>query len=150
MLASDPMPRNTYEYLFLFDNTKIAGDVQAAVAQLHATFEKHKAEIVASRPWDDRKLAYPIRHQKKGLYYLIYVKVDTQEMSEIERDFKLNEALLRFMAIYIEPKWQEEMLAVAHDPHALALQTARNEDALDPADANYDLPRRPRSDEDKD
>ena len=54
------MPLSVYECMFLLDTTKVAGDVPAAAQQLHALLEKNKAEILASRPWDERRLAYPI------------------------------------------------------------------------------------------
>jgi len=128
-----------YEYLILFDSSKTSGDVMAAVNTLHATFEKHGAEILASRPWADQRLAYQIGHQKKGLYYLIYCRADTQKIHEIEGDLKLNEQLLRFLTVVIDPKWEEDMLAVAKDEHALALQLAHGGDD----DGGYDAPRRP-------
>ncbi len=134
------MPRRMYEYLFLFDTGKTSGDVMAAVNALHATFEKHGAEILASRPWADQKLAYQIGHQKKGLYYLVYVRCDSQKVHEIEGDLKLNEQLLRFLTVVIDPKWEQDMLAVAKDEHALALQLAAS---AEPGDSDYDIPRRP-------
>ena len=85
------MPVNSYECLFLLDPTKIATDVDGVKAQLHGTLEKYGAEILASRKWDDRKLAYPIDGQKKGVYHLTYFKVDSQKVTEIDHDFRLNE-----------------------------------------------------------
>src|SRR5437899_459211 len=102
------MPRRMYEYLFLFDTKKTSGDVMAAVQTLHATLEKHGAEILASRPWADQRLTYTIRHEKKGLYYLIYIRCDSQKIAEIEGDLKLNEALLRYITVVIDPKWEDD------------------------------------------
>ena len=121
------MPMNLYEGMFLLDTSKMSGDVPGTVAKLHSVLEKHHAEILASRPWDDRKLAYQIRNQKKGLYYLIYFRCDAKNLAELERDFKLNETIMRLLILYIEPKLEEEMLAVARDERALALQTAHDE-----------------------
>jgi small subunit ribosomal protein S6 len=121
------MPVNLYEGMFLLDTSKMSGDVAGAVLKLQANLEKHHAEILASRPWDERKLAYSIRHQKKGLYYLIYFRCDAKNLAELERDFKLNETILRYLILFIEPKLEEEMLAVARDERALALQTAHDE-----------------------
>src|SRR5258708_730454 len=135
------MPRNVYEFMFILDTSKIAGDLPAAVQQLHGTFEKHGGEILASRHWDERKLAYPIGNQKKGEYYLIYVRCDAKEVVGIEHDFKLNEAILRYLVIFIDPKWEEQMLAVARDEHALALQGATTVDGMEGID-DYGPPRR--------
>jgi small subunit ribosomal protein S6 len=134
------MPRRMYEFLILFDSGKTSGDVMAAVNALHGTVEKHGAEIIASRPWADQRLAYSIRHQKKGLYYLIYVRCDANKVHEIEGDLKLNEQVLRYLTVVIDPKWEDDMLAVAKDEHALALQLASSSE---PGDGDYDAPRRP-------
>src|ERR1700722_16682660 len=101
------MPANVYECMFLLDPTKVAGDVPAAAQQLHGILEKNKAEILASRPWDERRLAYPIKragvNHKKGLYYLTYFKANTQALLGIERDFQLNETILRQLVLKIDP-----------------------------------------------
>jgi small subunit ribosomal protein S6 len=135
------MPMNIYELMFLMDLSKVEADVPAAVGQLHATLQKHQAEILASRPWDTRKPAYPVKNLKKsakGLYYLIYIRCDSKRVPEMEQDFKLNESIVRMLVIHIEPKLVDEMLAVAQDEHALALQTAHDE-GIDGVDG-YEMP----------
>jgi len=121
------MPVNSYECLLLIDPTKASTDMDGIKGQLHGTLEKYGAEILASRKWDDRKLAYPIRGHKKGVYHLTYFNADSKKMSEIDHDFRLNESILRHMISVIDPKWQEEMLAVARDDHRFALQVMHEE-----------------------
>jgi small subunit ribosomal protein S6 len=121
------MPVNVYEALIMLDTSKVAGDVPAVQQQLHAIMDRNKVEVLASRPWDERRLAYPIRGQKKALYYLIYFKGTGQHLVGIENDLKLNETVLRTMILRIEPKLEETMLALARDPHALALQAVVEE-----------------------
>jgi small subunit ribosomal protein S6 len=121
------MPVNVYEALLMLDTSKIAGDVPAVQQQLHAIMERNKVEILASRPWDERRLAYPIRGQKKALFYLIYFRSTGEHLVGIEHDLKLNESVLRTMMLRIEPKLEETMLTLARDPHALALQAVVEE-----------------------
>src|SRR5205085_12364447 len=121
------MPANVYECMFLLDTNKVAGDVPAAAKQLHAILERNHAEVLASRPWDDRRLAYPIKGHKKGLYYLTYFKADSKKVAELDHDFRLSEVILRHMISVIDPKWNEEMLAVAQDDHRFALQVMHEE-----------------------
>lgn len=123
------MPVNLYECMLMLDTTKVSGDLQSAVQQIHHTLEKHKAEVLASRPWDERRLTYPIRKQKKALFYLLYFRCDSQVLKAMEHDFVLNENVLRHLVLKILPKLEETMLAIARDPHALALQGASEESA---------------------
>ncbi|HZT81320.1 MAG TPA: 30S ribosomal protein S6, partial [Gemmataceae bacterium] len=80
------MPANVYECMFLLDTNKVAGDVPAAAEQIKQLLERNHAEILASRPWDERRLAYPIKGHKKGLYYLTYFKAEGKELKNIEHD----------------------------------------------------------------
>jgi small subunit ribosomal protein S6 len=121
------MPANVYESLIMLDTAKMAGDLPAAQQQLHAIMEKHHAEVLASRPWDERRLSYPIRGQKKALYYLLYFKTGSENLVAIEHDLKMNETVLRVMVLRVEEKLVDTMLALARDEHALALQSVVEE-----------------------
>jgi small subunit ribosomal protein S6 len=121
------MPATVYECMLLLDPNKVSGDVPAAAQQVHSIFERHQAEVLASRPWDERRLAYPIKGHKKGLYYLTYFKTEGKNVTGIEHDFALNEMILRSLILAIDPKLEEVMLALARDEHAMALQTVTNE-----------------------
>ena len=121
------MPANVYECMFLLDTNKVSGDVPAAAKQLHTIFEKNSAEVLATRPWDERRLAYPIKNHKKGLYYLTYFRSEGKNLINIERDVALNEMVLRSLVLRVDPKMVETMLALARDEHALALQVIQEE-----------------------
>ena len=117
------MPANVYECLFLLDTAKVAGDIPNAAKQLHALLERNHAEILASRPWDERRLAYPIKSHKKGLYYLTYFKSDGKNLANFEHDCALNEMILRTLILSIDPKLVDIMLQLARDEHPPVLQT---------------------------
>src|SRR5713101_1383636 len=143
------MPANVYECMFLLDANKVAGDVPSAAQQLHAIFERNHAEVLASRPWDERRLAYPVKGQKKGLYYLTYFRSEGKNLINIERDCALNEAILRYLALRVHPKMVDTMLSLARDEHALALQAVPEPVATEgPVIEELDAPRpkRPRRD----
>jgi len=124
--------------MFLLDTAKVAGDVQAAAKQLHTVLEKHQAEILASRPWDERRLLYPINGHKKGLYYLTYFKAEGKALLPIEQDFKLNEMVIRSLVLKIDPKLVDTMLALARDEHALALHAVADEPGEGEGDSDGD------------
>ncbi len=123
------MAANVYECMFLLDTNKVAGDVPAAAQQLHGILQRNNAEVLASRPWDERRLAYPIKNHKKGLFYLTYFRTEGKNLINIERDCALNELILRQLMLKIDPKLVETMLALARDEHALALQSITEDGA---------------------
>lgn len=119
------MAAKVYECMFLLDVNKVGSDLDGIVKHLHGLLEKHQAEILASRPWDERRLAYPVEGQKKGLYYLTYFRAEGKQIVEFERDCALYEPILRYLVIKLEhPRIVEGMLAVGRDENgAMALQT---------------------------
>ena len=125
------MPVNVYECLFLLDTNKVAGDISAADQQLRTLLCRHHAEVLVSRPWDERRLAYPIKNHKKGLYYLTYFSTEGNNIVNIEHDCALNEMIIRQLILRIEPKLVETMLAVARDEHAPALHAIHEEPAAE-------------------
>lgn len=85
-----------YEGLFLFPQSAVA-DMQAAVDHINGIFERAGAEVIALSKWDERRLAYDIKGNKRGVYFLTYFKVDNDKLSGIERDCNLSEEILRAM-----------------------------------------------------
>ena len=87
----------TYEGMFLVD----AGnpDFEAATAPIRTVLERSEAEVLSSKPWDERRLAYEIKDRKRALYVLTYFKLDPSKMPELERDIELNEELIRAMIL---------------------------------------------------
>jgi small subunit ribosomal protein S6 len=121
------MAVNVYECMFLLDTNKVAGDVANAESQLMSLVQKHNAEPLASRPWDERRLAYPINKHKKGLYYLMYVRAEGKNLVNLERDIALNEMILRSLIIKIDPKLVDTMLSLVKGEHAPALHGLHDE-----------------------
>jgi len=121
------MPANVYECMFLIDTGKAAGDVTAVDRQVRGILEKNNAEVLVSRPWDERRLSYPVKKQKKGLYYLTYFSADGTSLPQIDHDCKLAEMILRQLVIRIEPKLVETMLSIAKGEHATALHNMHEE-----------------------
>ncbi len=121
------MAANVYECMFLLDTTKAGGDLATIDKTIRTILERNKAEVLVSRPWDERRLTYPIKNQKKGLYYLTYFTAPGPALVGIEQDCKLNESILRQMIIKIHPKLVETMLSLAKGEHAVALHNIHDE-----------------------
>lgn len=98
------MPVNTYEGMFLLDSTKAAAGWEAAEGQVHEILKKHQAEIVASRLWDERRLAYAIEGHRKGTYLLTFFRADAGQLKEITADCRLNDLILRELILKVHPK----------------------------------------------
>ena len=53
-------------------------------------------------PWGKRKLAYPIRKQNEGQYFLFKTQMDPTFVTELERNLRFLEPILRFLVTSAE------------------------------------------------
>lgn len=107
------MAVNTYEGMFLLDSGKYASNPDGLAKDVLGILEKSGANVLASRPWQDGKLAYPIDGHKKGLYFLAYFSMDGTHLPEVLRVCKLNESIIRQLILKVEPALVEPLLAMA-------------------------------------
>jgi small subunit ribosomal protein S6 len=49
--------------------------------------------------WGRQKLAYMIRNHKEGQYFLYNIKMEPTAVASLERNFRLQEAIIRFLII---------------------------------------------------
>jgi ribosomal protein S6 len=86
-----------YEAMFVVDSNKSRQDHDKVVEELTAVIQKGGGELVNCEKWEERKLAYPLMHHKRGTYYLSHFKSDGETIGRIERAAQLNETVLRVM-----------------------------------------------------
>jgi small subunit ribosomal protein S6 len=98
------VPTAVYEGLFIFDSNKYAKDPAAASNNLATAIQTLGGEVLASRLWEERRLAYPINGQRKGTYWLTYFSLDTRKLVELERQYQLDDNIMRSLILRVEPR----------------------------------------------
>jgi small subunit ribosomal protein S6 len=96
--------------MFLLDSAKVAVSWDESVKHVHDILTKHNSEIVASRQWDERRLAYPVENHKKGTYLLTYFKADGSNLHEIVADCHLSDLILRELILKVHPKLVDHLV----------------------------------------
>jgi len=132
------LPVNTYEGMFLLDSSKVAVSWDNAVQHVHDILTKHRAEIVASRQWDERRLAYPVEGHKKGTYLLTFFRADGEHVKEIVADCHLSDLILREQILKVHPKLADHLVNQAMTSTPGSEEEERREEEHD------DRPRRRR------
>ena len=90
--------KRMYEGLFLFPQSAIS-DMQAASDHVLSLLERVEGELVSFKKWDDRRLAYEIKGNKRGVYFLSYFRCEPPRLADLERSCNLSEQLLRSLVI---------------------------------------------------
>ena len=120
------MASNIYEGLFILDSNRYASDAAGSVAQINQAIESCEGEILASRLWEERRLAYPIGQHRKGTYWLTYFRLESTRVPEVERNAQLSDAIIRSLVTKIDPQ-----IAATLVQHALS--GGKREEAETPA-----------------
>lgn len=123
------MANVTYEGMFLLDSNKYAVNPEGVKGEVLALLERVGAKVLATRPWQDGKLAYAIDGHRKGLHFLVYFSMDSLQLVELERLVKFNETILRNMVIKLPVALIEPMLAMATGKGEV-VTTFRDSDAV--------------------
>ena len=75
---------------------------KAGREQLLADLAANGAEIEKIDDIADRDLAYEIKKRKRGKYVLLVIKSDPAKITALDRIFKLNANLLKFLFVRAE------------------------------------------------
>ena len=101
---------NNYEGMFLLGQAA-ASDFGGAISHIRQIIEKAGGKIAAMRKWDERRLAFEIDKQKRGIYILVYFSCPAQALATIERSCNLSEQVLRELIIRADHLTPDEVLA---------------------------------------
>lgn len=88
-----------YENLVIIKPTFTAEEIQSSINTIEETITSNGGVIATTDSMGMRKLAYPINKNERGYYHVIYYSIAPSAISEIERRFRINEDLLRFVTI---------------------------------------------------
>jgi small subunit ribosomal protein S6 len=104
-----------YEAMFLFPPPGVT-DLDGMIANARGIVERHGGKILVIKRWDERKLAYEIRKQKRGTYIIAFYEGPGSSVAAIERDVNLSEDVLRVLVTSADHLSQSEMEKVEPQP----------------------------------
>lgn len=108
-----------YEGMFILDSNRFGRDHEMVSGQIPAMIEKLGGEILVSRLWEERRLAYPIKGQRKGAYWLTYFRLDSERLAELNRQCQITDDILRVLFLKVNPRIVDMLVA-----HALSAPVA--------------------------
>ncbi len=113
-----------YESIFVLDPGLEDARVDAEVEKIRDFITARSGEITEIQKWGRRKLAYEINRRKEGIYTLIRFKSAAELPAELDRRYRLNESMIRFLTVLHEAPPAGEQVPV------------RDEEAVDDADGD--------------
>jgi small subunit ribosomal protein S6 len=99
--------------MFILDSNRFSRDPGGISGQIAQMVQKLGGEMLASRLWEERRLAYAIDGHRKGTYWLTYFKLDSGQISPLNRECQLNENILRALVLKIDARIAEALVSHA-------------------------------------
>lgn len=105
----------TYEGMFIVDPVLASTKWDEVDQHLKDIITNYRGRVLQLNKWGERKLAYPIKHQKRGTYVLTYFEAPEASIGKINSEIRLSEIIWRAM-ILVKPK--KKIPVVADEPVA--------------------------------
>ena len=120
------MSTRDYEAMFILNHAAATADFEETAALVDQILEKHGATIVQKEKWDERKLAYEIKGQRRGTYYLTYFQAEPSSIVGMNEDAQLNETILRHLVIALDVPIAEHIEKTATERELMAEDSRKN------------------------
>ncbi len=93
-----------YETMFVLKPTLTPEETQARIEGFKELLKKYGAEICGADDMGAKPLAYEVKKNKRGYFYVMYFRAPSPAIIELERVFRITEDVLKFMTIKFETK----------------------------------------------
>lgn len=91
-----------YELMSIFRPDLEDQALQDAVAKLGGLVTTRGGEVGTSDIWGRRRLAYPIKDFRDGIYNVSQLKLDPKDADDLERSLQLNDQIIRYLLIRLD------------------------------------------------
>lgn len=97
------MRKNIYESMVIIDPMLEDDQAEEIIKKIIETIEVNGGSMREIDRWGRRRLTFPIRKSKMGNYVVLQFEAPTSSLTILERWYRLNESVLRFLTIMLPP-----------------------------------------------
>jgi len=92
---------NFYETVVILQDSSLQS-IETAVEECKNILLSMGAKLVRYEDWGARNFAYPIKRNKRGHYIALLSEADPAAITELERQFKIKDNILRFLTLRLK------------------------------------------------
>ena len=93
---------NHYETIYIVNPTLDDDSLKEAIDKFSDLIKKLKGYIVKVNEWGKRKLAYDLKRFDKGYYVVLDFCALPKMVTELERNLKLDDRILKYITVKID------------------------------------------------
>lgn len=91
-----------YEIMFIVKTTIEAEKQKKTIEAMKKIITDGKGKIVETKEMGEKKLAYPVKKELSGYYYVLKVEATKEIVSEFDRRALIDETILRHLIIKLD------------------------------------------------
>lgn len=149
--SSNPRRLREYETIYILESNIDPDEADRVATRLKDIIGTRNGKLLKIDNWGKRKLAYPIRKSSRGVFVFLKYLGFEDMVSEVERNLRLLDPVVRFQTVVMKPNVQPEDYQIdAADLEFRRLEvTEETDDDLGIAQrlGLVDAPRPPRSEQ---
>ena len=121
-----------YETIFIINPELTEEDTKAVIEKASGIIQSHRGEVLKIDEWGNRRLAYEIKKMSKGYYVLLHFAGNSDVLSELERNFQLMDAVLKYQTVRLGPREEKAAQKLAEERVSDEGRTSETEKKAEP------------------
>ena len=91
-----------YEIMYIVKATMEEDAIKKTSEDVQKLINKKPSKVIEFKEMGRKKLAYPIKKEVSGYYFVMTVEADHETIAEFDRKVSINENILRHLIIKVE------------------------------------------------
>lgn len=118
------MKHNHYESVVIINAALDDEQVTSTITKIEDHLLSKDSKIDEIEKWGRKRLAYPIQKSKSGFYVLFRFNAETSVIKDLERLFRLDENIIRYLTIVLDSKDLDHIQKMKDKEEAKASEAA--------------------------
>jgi small subunit ribosomal protein S6 len=94
----------TYQTIIVIDSLLKSEEIDAIVEKILRTINNNGGKVINVNRWEKKRLSYEIKKRQYGYYVEINFEAPGDLVKTLERDYRLDENILRYLTIALGKK----------------------------------------------
>ncbi len=97
-----------YETVFILKPTLSNEKVEEVLGKVKGIITSGNGTVILSDSWGKRRLAYPVKKNKEGSYYLLQFSADGHVVGVLENFFRTTDDIIKYITLKIEKSFKKK------------------------------------------
>lgn len=93
-----------YETVFILRPDLGESQTKESIKRFEGIVASGGGDLIETEEWGSRELAYRLRNERRGYYVRLDYTAPSTAVSEVERNLRLTDSVLRYLSVMVEPE----------------------------------------------